>query len=81
MNTSATTTLLTRALLTLVAITGYGFIVLKVLESPEFSPSVEKIAIFLLGALTTSVVTMVNFWFQSSQSSADKNSLVERNKG
>ena len=54
-------------------IVGYGFIVLKFIgSSVSVTQEVKEILIFLFGALTTSVVTIVNFWFSSSQGSADK---------
>lgn len=66
-------TLIVRALLSLAFIVGYGFIVLKFIGSAvTVSQEVKEILIFLFGALTTSVVTIVNFWFSSSQGSADK---------
>lgn len=66
-------TLIVRALLSLCFIVGYGFIVLKFIgSSVSVTQEVKEILIFLFGALTTSVVTIVNFWFSSSQGSADK---------
>jgi len=54
-------------------IVGYGFIVLKFIgSSVAVTQEVKEILIFLFGALTTSVVTIVNFWFSSSQGSVDK---------
>lgn len=71
--TRSTATLGVRALLSLAFIVGYGFIVLEFLSrDADVSEPVERILIFLFGALTTSVVTIVNFWFSSSQGSADK---------
>jgi hypothetical protein len=66
-------TLLVRAGLSLAFIVGYGWIVLKFIgSSVAVTQEVKEILIFLFGALTTSVVTIVNFWFSSSQGSADK---------
>lgn len=66
-------TLLVRAVLSLAFIVGYGFIVSTFISlERDVSESTERILIFLFGALTTSVVTVVNFWFSSSQGSADK---------
>lgn len=65
--------MIVRALLSLAFIVGYGFIVLKFIgSSVSVTQEVKEILIFLFGALTTSVVTIVNFWFSSSQGSADK---------
>ena len=65
-------TLIARAVLSVVFISGYGFIVVAALKAGDFSPSVKEVLIFLFGALTTSVVTIVNWWFASSQGSAEK---------
>jgi len=66
-------TLIVRALLSLAFIVGYGFIVATFIGlERDVTESTERILIFLFGALTTSVVTVVNFWFSSSQGSADK---------
>lgn len=69
-------TLIARALLSLVFIIGYGWIVVIALKAGDFSPAVKEVLIFLFGALTTSVVTIVNFWFSSSQGSADKTAAI-----
>lgn len=65
-------TLLARAVLSVLFIAGYGVIVVTALKAGDFSPSVKEVLIFLFGALTTSVVTIVNYWFSSTQGSADK---------
>lgn len=68
-----TYTLVARTLLAVMFVGFYGFIVLQVLgREQEFLPGVKDVAMFLLGALTTSVVTVVGFFFNSSQGSADK---------
>lgn len=67
-----THTLLARAALSVLFIAGYGVIVVTALKAGDFSPSVKEVLIFLFGALTTSVVTIVNYWFSSTQGSADK---------
>lgn len=68
-----THTLIARAVLSVVAITGYGLIVAQVISANlNITPELERLLIFLLGALTTSVVTIVNYWFSSTQGSADK---------
>lgn len=66
-------TIIIRAVLSLAFIVGYGFIVNAfIAREAEIGEPTERILIFLFGALTTSVVTIVNFWFSSSQGSADK---------
>jgi len=67
-----TYTLAVRALLSVIFIGGYGWIVVAVLQAGTLSPDVKEVLIFLFGALTTSVVSIVGFWFSSSQGSADK---------
>ena len=68
-----TFTLIARTLLAVMFVGFYGFIVLQVLgREIEFLPGVKDVAMFLLGALTTSVVTVVGFFFNSSQGSAEK---------
>lgn len=65
--------LLARSALAAMFVGFYGFIVLQVLGMEhEFQPGVKDVAVFLLGALTTSVVSVVGFFFNSSQSSAAK---------
>ena len=71
-------TLIARALLSVLFITGYGWIVVAALDAGDFSPSVKEVLIFLFGALTTSVVTIVNYWFSSTQGSADKTVAITR---
>jgi hypothetical protein len=71
-------TLLARALLSCLFIAGYGAVVVVALKAGDFSPSVKEVLIFLFGALTTSVVTIINFWFSSTQGSADKTAALSR---
>ena len=71
-------TLIARALLSVLFIAGYGCIVVSALRAGDFSPSVKEVLIFLFGALTTSVVTIVNYWFSSTQGSADKTVAITR---
>lgn len=73
-------TLIVRAVLSMALIVGYGFIVMEFISrDAAVSESTERILIFLFGALTTSVVSVVNFWFSSSQGSADKTAdIIER---
>lgn len=66
-----THTLIVRALVSVLFIVFYGFIVLQVLErQTEYAAGVKDVLLFLLGALTTSLVSVVGFWFNSSQGSA-----------
>jgi hypothetical protein len=72
-----TYTLIARTVLAVMFVGFYGFIVLQVLgRDAEFMPGVKDVAMFLLGALTTSVVTVVAFFFNSSQGSADKTEII-----
>lgn len=74
-----TFTLVARTLLATMFVCFYGFIVLQVLgREHEFLPGVKDVAMFLLGALTTSVVTVVGFFFNSSQGSAEKQQEILR---
>jgi uncharacterized membrane protein required for colicin V production len=74
-------TLVARAVLSVVAITGYGLIVAQVISAElKITPELERLLIFLLGALTTSVVTIVNFWFSSTQGSADKTAAMSQER-
>ncbi len=75
-----THTLIARAILSCLFIAGYGWIVIAALKAGDFSPSVKEVLIFLFGALTTSVVTIVNFWFSSTQGSADKTVALARER-
>jgi hypothetical protein len=71
--------LLGRLILAVAFVGFYGFIVLKVLTLTQSLPDgTKEILLFLLGALTTSVVTVVGFFFTSSQSSVAKDELVLR---
>jgi len=73
----AQATIWIRAALSLAFITGYGFIVTEfIAREVAVSESTERILIFLFGALTTSVVTIVNFWFSSSQGSVEKTEVM-----
>ena len=74
-----TFTLIARTALATMFVAFYGFIVLKVIgREAEFLPGVKDVAMFLLGALTTSVVTVVGFFFNSSQGSAEKQVTLTR---
>lgn len=72
-------TLIARTLLAILFVAFYGFVTMKVLDRAEaFPDGVKDVAMFLLGALTTSVVTVVAFFFNSSQGSADKQAVLTR---
>ena len=71
-------TLIARVMLSVLFIAGYGWIVVAALQAGDFSPAVKEVLIFLFGALTTSVVTVVNYWFSTSQGSADKTLAITR---
>ena len=66
-------TLVVRAGLSVIFVTGYGATLFIVLQPGiEISPAAEKLALIVLGALTTCVVGVFNFWFGTSQGSAEK---------
>lgn len=69
-------TLLSRSILSVMFVGGYGWIVVSVLQAGALSPDVKEVLIFLFGALTTSVVTIVGFWFGSTQGSSDKTAVM-----
>jgi hypothetical protein len=69
-------TLVARAILSVIFIAGYGWIVVTAIHAGDFSPAVKEVLIFLFGALTTSVVLIVQFWFGSTQGSADKTAVM-----
>lgn len=73
-------TLAARTVLAVLFVAFYGVVTIRVLERvTEFPNGVKEVAMFLLGALTTSVVTIIAFFFNSSQGSADKTAaLVHR---
>lgn len=76
---STTATIAARVLISVIAIAGYGVIVGLILSADlHITPELERLLIFVLGALTTSVVTIVNYWFSSSQSSSEKNEMLLR---
>jgi hypothetical protein len=68
--------LIARSILSVMFVGGYGWIVVSVLQAGVLSPDVKEVLIFLFGALTTSVVTIVGFWFGSTQGSADKTAVL-----
>lgn len=70
-------TLLVRAVLSVIFVSFYGFIVLRVLSMDrEFMDGVKEVLLFLLGALTTSVVTVIGYWFTTSQGSVEKTAVL-----
>ena len=72
-------TLVARTILAVLFVGFYGYVVTQVLgRTQEFAPGVKDVALFLLGALTTSVVTVVGFFFTSSQGSSDKQQILTR---
>lgn len=72
-------TLVVRAILSVIFVGFYGFIVLKVLAmEKEFMEGVKEVLLFLLGSLTTAVVAIIGYWFNSSQGSADKTVALVR---
>jgi len=71
--------LLSRLVLATLFVGFYGYIVVNVLNRAVTWPEgVKDVVMFLLGALTTSVVTVVGFFFNSSQSSASKDAKLEK---
>jgi len=75
--TDARFLLIGRLVLAVFFVTFYGFIVLKVIDRVTAWPDgVKDVVMFLLGALTTSVITVVGFFFNSSQSSAQKDQML-----
>lgn len=73
-------TLFARAILSILFVAGYAWIVIAVLQAEEFSTSTKEILLFLFGALTTSVITIVNYWFSSTQGSSDKTAALTRGR-
>lgn len=72
-------TLIARAVLSVIFCVFYGWIVLEILGRKDaFAPGVQEVLTFLLGALTTSVVRVISFWFDSSQGSAEKTIALAR---
>lgn len=75
--TDARFLLMGRLVLAIFFVCFYGFIVLKVIDRAVAWPDgVKDVVMFLLGALTTSVITVVGFFFNSSQSSAEKSQML-----
>lgn len=58
-------TLIIQAVISILFIAGYGGVLWVVLQpGAEFSPSAEKLATFVLGALTTALVSISDYWFR-----------------
>lgn len=75
-------TLTVRTILAVLFVAFYGVVTVRVLDrATEFPDGVKEVAMFLLGALTTSVVTIIAFFFNSSQGSADKTVALTRAMG
>ena len=80
LNQSTITTLFVRALLSVIFLSGYGIVLWIVLQpGAEFSETATTILNFLLGALTTSIVGIVNYWFSNTQGSVEKTSALIAN--
>lgn len=72
-------TLIVRAVLSVIFVVFYGWIVLNILgRDHEFMDGVKEVLLFLLGALTTAVVRVISFWFDSSQGSVEKSVTLAR---
>jgi hypothetical protein len=78
-------TMFVRAILSVIFTSFYGVIVMHVLQQDvDFQPGVKDVLMFLLGALTTSLVGIIGFWFNSSQGSATTSATLREfvnNKG
>jgi len=60
-----TYTLIIQAVISILFIAGYGGVLWVVLQpGAEFSQSAEKLATFVLGALTTALVSISAYWFR-----------------
>lgn len=69
--------LIGRLILAAFFVSFYGYIVIHVIDrSTSWPDGVKDVVMFLLGALTTSVITVVGFFFNSSQSSAVKDTIL-----
>ncbi len=72
-------TLIVRAILSVIFCVFYGWIVLNVLgREQEILDGIKEVLLFLLGALTTAVVRVISFWFDSSQGSVEKSAAIAR---
>lgn len=58
-------TLIIQAIISILFIAGYGMVLWVVLQpGATFSASAEKLATFVLGALTTALVSISAYWFR-----------------
>lgn len=72
-------TLLVRAVLSVVFVVLYGWLVIAVLgREQEFVDGVKEVLLVLVGALTQSVMRVLSFWFDSSQGSVEKSVALAR---
>ena len=70
-------TMIVRAVLSVIFTTFYGVIVMHVLQQDvDFTPGVKDVLRFLLGALTTSLVGIIGYWFNSSMGSATSSATI-----
>jgi len=73
--------LMSRLVLAILFVGFYGYIVINVINRGLAWPDgVKDVVMFLLGALTSCVVTVVGFFFNSSQSSAAKDAMLLQSK-
>ena len=67
-------TLVIQAIISILFICGYGMVLYVVLQpGAEFSPSAEKLATFVLGALTTALVSISAYWFRDDTDGSNGN--------
>lgn len=83
MQVSPLATLLVRAILSVIFIAGYGVVLWAVLQpGAEFTQTATTLLNFLLGALTTSIVGIVGFWFnRTSHGDEEKINLYKTKSG
>lgn len=74
-----TFTLIVRAIISILATFAFGMVLYMVMQpGAVFSPSAEKVTMFVLGALTTVIVGIMNYWFGSTQGSTNKTNQMYR---
>ena len=66
------------ALLFTVSFFGFMIFLLFMLQKTELQPSQENLVFTMFGAVSSIMVTVVGFYFGSSQGSADKNDKIAR---
>lgn len=70
-------TMIVRAMLSVIFVGFYGWITLAVLSrEAELVDGVKEAVLLLLGALTSIVIRVISFWFDSSQGSSDKTAAL-----